>query len=211
MKSKCCNKEVEIVYPFCGGEQYICSECKHFCYAISSGVPSTPVQKDKTITDVLERELELQSPQTSNGEVVKYCPECGYENCRGNTPCTTSPSSESWVETFEKELCKKIRKSVFEYAHFVYGGDQRAVKMDAHYLLTEGSSLVIKNKTYELEQFIKSFIKNTITAEVERGRREVVEKVVGYPVINRVEGELCQRAVSKVLDDLIKELKSLTH
>ena len=33
-KSECCEAEIEIVYPFTGGTQYICSVCKHFCHSI---------------------------------------------------------------------------------------------------------------------------------------------------------------------------------
>ena len=57
------------------------------------------------------------------------------------------PSSESWVETFEKK---------FPIVEVQIGDD----------------------KYTDLKPEIISFIKNTITAEVERGRIEVVEEII---------------------------------
>ena len=91
--NKCCEKC--IVYNSPSRKDYAmgCKSLNCPCH--------TPVQKEKTITDVLERELELQSPQTPvKKEKCIHCDMyCGSEGCA--CKCHLSPSSESWEEQWE--------------------------------------------------------------------------------------------------------------
>jgi len=100
------------------------------------------------------KEFEFAVPQTSSGECCKWCKEheftgvgCRNQKCDCHLPLPSS-SSESWVETFEKKF-----------------------KENKDYTFTDSEGY------YQHSSDFLSFIKNTITAEVERVIAEALVQI----------------------------------
>jgi hypothetical protein len=130
--------------------------CHWIAYDLCSAC-HTPVQKEKCVTDPeFRKQYENRIPQTSSGHSAHFehnphdLGTLAVEDYEIKNASTSS--SESWGETFEKHF-----KGVC-----VLDPDGGAFD---HSVITVYPAIL-------------SFIKNTITAEVERGRKKTVEECV---------------------------------